>query len=80
MSRTRRRPIPAGTVAPMSALVIGAALVAGGLALSWPLGRIVTLHIGIAVLVYMPICTVWLKRRTPWNIVVGGWLIAPPAG
>jgi len=78
MGRTQKRPIPAGKLTPLTALVIGALLIASGLALSWRLGRIVTLHIGIAALVYVLIYTVWLKRRTPWNIVVGGWTGSAP--
>lgn len=78
MGRTRQRPIPAGKIAPIAALVLGAILVSGGLALSWRLGRIVTLHIGIAAITYVLIYTVWLKRRTPWNIVVGGWTGSAP--
>ena len=78
MGRTRRRPLPAGKLSPAWVLVIGAALIAGGLALSWSLGRIVTLHIGIAAVTYVPVYTLWLKRRTPWNIVIGGWTGSAP--
>lgn len=78
MGRTRRRPIPAGKFTPVFALTLGAALIAGGLALSWRLGRIVTLHIGIAAVTYVLVYTVWLKRRTPWNIVIGGWTGSAP--
>lgn len=78
MGRTHQRPIPAGKIAPMTALILGAILIASGLALSWQLGRIVTLHVGIAAIVYVLIYTVWLKRRTPWNIVIGGWTGSAP--
>jgi protoheme IX farnesyltransferase len=78
MSRTRTRPLPAGKLTPMFALIAGATLIACGLALSWRLGRIVTLHIGIAAITYVLIYTVWLKRRTPWNIVIGGWTGSAP--
>jgi protoheme IX farnesyltransferase len=78
MGRTRRRPLPAGRVAPLAALALGAALIVGGLALSWRLGRVVTLHIGIAVVTYVFIYSAWLKRRTPWNIVIGGWTGSAP--
>ncbi|HKZ69734.1 MAG TPA: heme o synthase [Anaerolineales bacterium] len=78
MSRTRARPIPAGKMTPLFALVTGAVLIASGLALSWRLGRIVTLHIGIAAITYILLYTVWLKRRTPWNIVIGGWTGSAP--
>lgn len=78
MSRTRRRPIPAGKISPTAALIAGAVMMAAGLAISWRLGRIVTLHIGIAAVVYVLIYTIWLKRRTPWNIVIGGWTGSAP--
>ncbi|MBI5054444.1 MAG: protoheme IX farnesyltransferase [Chloroflexi bacterium] len=78
MGRTKLRPIPSGKITPLFALVIGALMIVLGLALSWRLGRIVTLHIGIAVIVYVLIYTVWLKRRTPWNIVIGGWTGSAP--
>ncbi len=78
MGRTRRRPIPAGKLPALWVLVVGAALIAAGLAVSWRLGRIVTLHIGIAAVTYVLIYTLWLKRRTPWNIVVGGWTGSAP--
>ena len=78
MGRTRRRPIPAGKISPLAALALGSALMASGLAISWRLGRVVTLHIGIAAIVYVLIYTLWLKRRTPWNIVIGGWTGSAP--
>ncbi|MBI3764360.1 MAG: protoheme IX farnesyltransferase [Chloroflexi bacterium] len=78
MSRTRRRPIPACKITPLAALTAGTVLIVSGLALSWRLGRVVTLHIGVAVIVYVLIYTVWLKRRTPWNIVIGGWTGSAP--
>ena len=78
MGRTKLRPIPSGKITPLFALVVGALMIILGLALSWRLGRIVTLHIGIAVIVYVLIYTVWLKRRNPWNIVIGGWTGSAP--
>ena len=78
MGRTKLRPIPSGKITPLFALVVGALMIVLGLALSWRLGRIVTLNIGIAVVVYVLIYTVWLKRRTPWNIVIGGWTGSAP--
>lgn len=78
MGRTKLRPIPSGKITPLFALVAGALLIVLGLALSWRLGRVVALHVGIAVVVYVLIYTVWLKRRTPWNIVIGGWTGSAP--
>jgi protoheme IX farnesyltransferase len=73
MRRTRNRPIPAGRIAPASALGFGVTLAAGsvllmGLALNIAAALILALSICFYVFVY----TVWLKRRTPQNIVIGG--------
>jgi heme o synthase len=73
MARTRDRPLPAGRMAPGDALgfgivLAGASLMVMGLALNWAAAALLALTIGFYVFVY----TVWLKRRTPQNIVIGG--------
>ncbi len=73
MKRTASRPLPAGRVAPEAALTFGLLLSAGsvmvmGLALNWVAAAWLAASIGFYVIVY----TVWLKRRTPQNIVIGG--------
>ena len=73
MRRTRNRPIPAGRIEPGAALGFGITLAAGsvlvmGLALNVTAALILSLSIGFYVFVY----TMWLKRRTPQNIVIGG--------
>jgi len=73
MRRTRNRPIPAGRIEPGSALGFGITLAVGsvlvmGLALNIPAALILALSIAFYVFVY----TMWLKRRTPQNIVIGG--------
>jgi protoheme IX farnesyltransferase len=73
MERTRRRPIPAGRMAPDAALAYGVILslfsvMLMGLAVNWVAAALLALANGFYVFVY----TVWLKRRTPQNIVVGG--------
>jgi len=72
MPRTCRRPLPAGTVSPTEALLLGLALAAAGvgwaLALDWLYGLVVFAGLFFDVVVY----TIWLKRRTPWSIVWGG--------
>lgn len=73
MRRTRNRPIPAGRIQPGPALGFGITLAAGsvllmGLALNICAAVILALSICFYVFVY----TVWLKRRTPQNIVIGG--------
>ncbi|HYZ31510.1 MAG TPA: heme o synthase [Crenalkalicoccus sp.] len=73
MRRTASRPIPAGRIRPGSALGFGVALATGavlvmGLATNWVAAGVLALSVGFYVLVY----TIWLKRRTPQNIVIGG--------
>jgi heme o synthase len=73
MRRTADRPLPAGRMMPGEALGFGVVLAVGavavmGLALNWVAAQLLALTIAFYVFVY----TVWLKRRTPQNIVIGG--------
>ncbi|NNG03361.1 MAG: protoheme IX farnesyltransferase [Inquilinus sp.] len=73
MARTRQRPIPGGRMRPEAALAFGVVLsgaAAGmmGLAVNWTAAAVLAL----SVLFYVFVYTVWLKRRTPQNIVIGG--------
>ncbi len=73
MKRTKNRPIPAGRVGANEALAFGAILAGGsvlvmGLAVNWVAAALLAFTIGFYVFVY----TMWLKRRTPQNIVIGG--------
>jgi len=73
MRRTAGRPLPAGRMMPGEALGFGAVLATGavlvmGLAANWVAAELLALTIGFYILVY----TIWLKRRTPQNIVIGG--------
>ncbi len=73
MTRTAGRPIPAGRIKPGEALGFGVALAAasaGMMYLATNLAAAVTLVLSIAFYVF--IYTMWLKRRTPQNIVIGG--------
>jgi heme o synthase len=73
MKRTASRPIPAGRIAPGAALAFGLMLCA----LSF-LELSLTVNLLSAVLAlsgfvgYVGVYTIWLKRRTPQNIVIGG--------
>jgi protoheme IX farnesyltransferase len=74
MARTKaRRPIPAGKISPQSALSFG--LISATLA-AWLLktaGNGLTALLGIATMALYVLCyTMWLKRRTSLNIVIGG--------
>ena len=73
MRRTARRPLPAGLIDPSEALGFGVTLAIGsvvvmGLATNVVAGAILAASIAFYVFVY----TIWLKRRTPQNIVIGG--------
>jgi protoheme IX farnesyltransferase len=73
MRRTAARPLPAGRMLPGEALGFGIVLAAGavlvmGLAVNLVAAGLLALTIGFYVFVY----TIWLKRRTPQNIVIGG--------
>ena len=73
MRRTAGRPLPSGRMMPGEALGFGVVLGVGavlviGLAVNWVAAELLALTVGFYVLVY----TIWLKRRTPQNIVIGG--------
>jgi protoheme IX farnesyltransferase len=73
MKRTQGRPIPSGKVTPDEALAIGVALsgfavVMLGLAANWVAAGLLAFTIFFYVVIY----TMWLKRWTPQNIVIGG--------
>jgi protoheme IX farnesyltransferase len=73
MPRTCNRPIPQGRVDPAEALAFGIVLAIGsvaimGVALNWLAAGL----LAAAILFYVFVYTMWLKRRTPQNIVIGG--------
>jgi protoheme IX farnesyltransferase len=73
MRRTERRPLPAGRMERETALHFGVGLssfsvILMGLAVNLAAAAILT----VSILFYVLIYTVWLKRRTPQNIVIGG--------
>jgi heme o synthase len=73
MRRTCNRPIPTGRIEPRTALEFGVTLAVGsvmlmGLGVNWTAAALLALAICFYVFVY----TIWLKRRTPQNIVIGG--------
>ena len=73
MKRTATRPIPAGRVAPRSALLFGLALAALSFLLLWTTVNLLAASLALSgFLGYVGVYTVWLKRRTPQNIVIGG--------
>jgi len=73
MTRTARRPVPMGRVRPGEALAFGLtlgsfAVVTLGLLVSWVASALLAFTIFFYVVIY----TMWLKRSTPQNIVIGG--------
>jgi heme o synthase len=75
MKRTRNRPLPAGRlVPPANALYFGFGLVTIGVIVAFlTLNLVATLFIALGAFVYVPVYTVYLKPRTTWNIVLGGF-------
>jgi heme o synthase len=73
MKRTANRPVPAGRIAPRNALIFG--LVLGALSfveLSLCVNVLSASLALVGFLGYVGVYTIWLKRRTPQNIVIGG--------
>ncbi|RUP07571.1 heme o synthase [Hyphomicrobium sp.] len=73
MARTAARPLPRGRVTGDEALSFGGVLSVGsvltlGVLVNWTAGALLAVTIGFYLFVY----TMWLKRRTPYNIVIGG--------
>jgi len=73
MTRTCLRPIPTGKVNRNQALILGVTLsVISVVALDYFTNRISALILLLTILFYVFVYTIWLKRRTPQNIVIGG--------
>jgi heme o synthase len=79
MKRTATRPIPAGRVSPHAALTFGLALAALSFALMWTTLGVLPAALALSgFLGYVGVYTMWLKRSTPQNIVIGGAAGAVP--
>lgn len=73
MARTRSRPLPAAAVMPRQALGLGLVLTVMSTAVLAAVGGWLPALVGIAtILFYVVVYTLWLKPRTPQNIVIGG--------
>jgi protoheme IX farnesyltransferase len=74
MSRTRNRPFVTGALrhGPAWLWLIGAMLAASVLAAALAANALAALYVFLGAFTYGVVYTVWLKRRTWWNIVVGG--------
>ena len=79
MARTATRPVPSGRVSPRAALVYGLVLGALSFALLAAAVNLLSAFLALAgFLGYVLVYTVWLKRTTPQNIVIGGAAGAVP--
>ncbi len=73
MSRTRRRPLPDGRIPAWHALALGIVLNALAFAVLWSGANLLAASLALlGTVIYVFVYTVWLKRTTPQNIVIGG--------
>ncbi len=73
MKRTTARPIPFGDINPVYALLSASLLLIFSIALSFlALNFLVAIHLFLGAFVYVVIYTMWLKRRSWTNIIIGG--------
>jgi protoheme IX farnesyltransferase len=79
MARTAMRPVPAGRISPRAALTFGITLAALSVVLLSLTVNVLAASLALSGFVgYVGVYTVWLKRRTPQNIVIGGAAGAVP--
>ncbi|MER2598018.1 MAG: heme o synthase [Caldilineales bacterium] len=73
MTRTRHRPLVNGDI-PNPAWVpwVALAMIALGMAVAWPFSHALAFWLGMGAFIYVLVYTIWLKPRTPLNIVIGG--------
>ena len=73
MNRTRRRPLPNARIPAWHALALGIALNVLAFAVLWAGANLLAAALALAgSLIYVFVYTIWLKRSTPQNIVIGG--------
>ncbi|MBV8071428.1 MAG: protoheme IX farnesyltransferase [Acidobacteriaceae bacterium] len=73
MRRTRSRPIAAGRVDAAGAMVFGVALAIGSVVvIALATNLVAAAILAVSIVFYVLVYTLWLKRRTPANIVIGG--------
>ncbi|MFO1129210.1 MAG: heme o synthase [Rhodospirillales bacterium] len=73
MTRTMHRPLPAGRLESGPALVFGTVLAAASVAaMAVLVNALAAVLLAVTVIYYVFVYTIWLKRRTPQNIVIGG--------
>jgi protoheme IX farnesyltransferase len=73
MTRTMNRPLPAGRMEPGAALGFGVVLAVGAVTvMALAVGHLAAGLLAASIAFYLFVYTMWLKRRTPQNIVIGG--------
>ena len=73
MRRTSRRPIPSGKIEPGAALGFGIVLsVSSVVVMALATNLVAAFWLAVSIAFYVFVYTMWLKRRTPQNIVIGG--------
>jgi protoheme IX farnesyltransferase len=79
MKRTHHRPLATGAVEPVPALIFGLVLEVLAFALLWATANLLAASLALAaMLFYVFVYTIWLKPRSPQNIVIGGAAGAVP--
>jgi heme o synthase len=79
MARTRRRPLPTGHLLKRQAVVFASLLGLGSMVVLWPsVGALTAVLTFCSLIGYAIVYTMWLKRATPQNIVIGGAAGAAP--
>jgi len=74
MERTSKRPIPSGRTHSRTVLIYGLGVsIVSVVYAAFTLGPVCTFFIALGIFFYVIIYTVWLKRRNPSNIVIGGF-------
>ena len=74
MERTSKRPIPSGRIHSRTVLIYGLSVsIVSVVYAAFTLNEIVAFFIALGIFFYVIIYTVWLKRRNPSNIVIGGF-------
>ncbi len=73
MQRTANRPLPGGRILPNAALAYGVTLAFGSVLVMYlATNRAAAAVLALSIAFYVFVYTMWLKRRTPQNIVIGG--------
>ena len=74
MLRTSKRAIPSGYVSQIKGLALGVVMIVGGFVVSYLFFNPLTaVMVGVGAAFYLMIYTVWLKRISSWNVVIGGF-------